>query len=67
VTPKTAALVILLSFTLLAQRRIGQSNIAVPVPPDPHELVTGQSLFRPPESAAPTWSSCSERFKIAGS
>lgn len=41
-TPKTAALVILLSFTLLAQRRIGQSNIAVPVPPDPHELVTGQ-------------------------
>jgi hypothetical protein len=40
--PKAITLVFLLSFTLLAQRRIGQSNIAVPVPPDPHELVTGQ-------------------------
>jgi hypothetical protein len=39
---KAIALITFLSFTLLAQRRIGQSNIAVPVPPDPHELVTGQ-------------------------
>ena len=39
---KPIALFILLSFTLLAQRRIGQSNITVPVPSDPHELVTGQ-------------------------
>jgi hypothetical protein len=39
---KAITLVFLLSLTLLAQRRIGQSNIAVPVPPDPHELVTGQ-------------------------
>jgi hypothetical protein len=39
---KPVSLFILLSFTLVAQRRIGQSNITVPVPPDPHELVTGQ-------------------------
>jgi hypothetical protein len=39
---KPVSLFILLSFTLVAQRRIGQSNISVPVPPDPHELVTGQ-------------------------
>ena len=30
-----------LTLTLSAQRRVGQSNITVPVPPDPHELVTG--------------------------
>jgi len=30
-----------LMLTLVAQPRIGQSNIAVPLPPDPHELVTG--------------------------
>jgi hypothetical protein len=30
-----------LTLTLTAQRRVGQSNITVPVPPDPHELVTG--------------------------
>jgi hypothetical protein len=39
---KPVSLFILLSFSLVAQRRIGQSNITVPVPPDPHELVTGQ-------------------------
>jgi hypothetical protein len=31
----------LLTVTLGAQPRVGQSNIAVPLPPDPHELVTG--------------------------
>jgi hypothetical protein len=42
VNSKHVALIVLLSFSLLAQRRIGQSNITVPVPSDPHELVTGQ-------------------------
>jgi hypothetical protein len=30
-----------LTLTLVAQRRVGQSNITVPVPSDPHELVNG--------------------------
>ena len=40
---KSSAIVLtlLLVSTLPAQRRLGQSNITVPVPPDPHELVTG--------------------------
>ena len=38
---RIAAVAGLLTLTLGAQPRIGQSNIAVPVPPDPHELVTG--------------------------
>jgi hypothetical protein len=38
---KLLALSALFALTLTAQRRMGQSNIAVPVPPDPHELVTG--------------------------
>jgi hypothetical protein len=38
---RIAAVAGLLTLTLGAQPRIGQSNIAVPLPPDPHELVTG--------------------------
>jgi hypothetical protein len=48
--PKTIALVTVLSFTLTAQRRVGQSNISVPVPPDPHELVSG--VVQPPAPGA---------------
>lgn len=39
--PKIVALTLLLTLTLAGQRRVGQSNITVPIPPDPHELVTG--------------------------
>jgi hypothetical protein len=38
---RIAALAGLFALILGAQPRIGQTNIAVPVPPDPHELVTG--------------------------
>jgi hypothetical protein len=38
---RTVALAGLFALVVVAQPRIGQTNIAVPVPPDPHELVTG--------------------------
>jgi len=39
---QTLTLTVLLALPLTAQPRVGKSNISVPVPPDPHELVTGR-------------------------
>jgi hypothetical protein len=49
-TARILGLALLLALGLGAQRRAGQSNIAVAVPPDPHELVTG--TVPPPAAGA---------------
>ena len=38
---RNLTLMLLLALPVAAQPRVGKSNITVPLPPDPHELVTG--------------------------
>jgi hypothetical protein len=50
--PASVALVLVLSLSA-APRRLGVSNIAVPVPADPHELVTGEVRVPTAEERGP--------------